>query len=166
MCELPEGMLTRGRRVVPRFDRHEWLFRRVPDELWDNDSEEPIDLDAIALPDMSVLRSRFAHPEWARFDRGEYRLLAVIGFQVESIPNRLVDAGSFVWTFGVVHSPTARNYPHSEVQACENGLHVDGRERLTAEVHLRWRQQLLHHVRIFLRANQETSVRMESPAAG
>lgn len=45
----------------------------------------PIDVDAIELPDMSVGRSRLAHPEWLRLARGCHDW-GIVGFEVEGIP--------------------------------------------------------------------------------
>ena len=51
----------------PHFAADEVLYRRVPLVLWPS-TDDDIELDAIELPDMSVARSRFGHPEWVRFD--------------------------------------------------------------------------------------------------
>ena len=56
MAELPEGMLQRGRVEDNVFEASEYLYRRIPHDLWEADY---INLDAIELPDMSVNRQKY-----------------------------------------------------------------------------------------------------------
>jgi len=63
----------------------------VPLVLWPS-ADDPVEVDAVQLPDMSVGRSRFGHPEWVRFDVGNnvhFEDWGVIGFRVRSIHPRL-----------------------------------------------------------------------------
>ena len=83
MADLPPGMVQGNRHPVPHFDKAEYLYRRVPHGLWDDDAIGlPIDVDAIEMPDMSVSRSKFAHPEWLRLASG-CDDWGVVGFQVK-----------------------------------------------------------------------------------
>jgi hypothetical protein len=102
MPEIPPAMYTAGRHPVPHFERGEYLYRRVPHELWDPDAdpgELPIDVDAVEMPDMSVGRSRFAHPEWLRLAAG-CEDWGVVGFQVQDIPQPSVGLTVLATTSG------------------------------------------------------------------
>lgn len=165
MSNLPEGMLQSGRPSVPRFDPEEYLYRRIPPELWDESSPGlPIDLHAIALPDMSVGRSQFAHPEWLRLASG-CSDWGVVGFRVRSVPpERWIDG--IAYEFSPEHAPERRNYPHSEVRAYErsSGNHVDGKSlMLPPRVHLEWRERLLRAVQVFLKNREPAAIRQYAP---
>lgn len=165
MPNLPEGMLQNGRPPLPHFDPREYLYRRVPPEQWvESSTGLPIDIDAIELPDMSVGRSRFAHPEWLRLASGCSEW-GVVGFRVCDVPpERLIDG--IPYQFSPEHAPERRNYPHSEVRAYEpsSSKHVDGKSiMLPPRVHLEWREQLLREVRVFLRNCQPAAIRQHAP---
>jgi hypothetical protein len=167
MPELPDGMMQKERQPVSEFHEEEYLYRRVPHEYWDEGADDPsIELDAIALPDMSVGRSLFAHPEWLRLveDAEDW---AVVGFMVKHIPPEQWKDG-VQYVFRAVHAPDRRNYPHSEVQAFEEAtkLHVDGKKILLPHrTHLDWRERLIRKVRVFLRAYQPRETRQHSPTS-
>ncbi|MET0112281.1 MAG: hypothetical protein ABWU13_07770, partial [Limnospira maxima] len=113
---------------------------------------------------MSVVRGKYAHPEWARFDRGEYVELGVIGFCVDEIPDELRHLGVFSWSFRVVHVPHKKNYPHAEVRAFENDRHVDGINlRLNPDAHLRWRELLFRKIAKIYRPREVVELREEPP---
>ena len=158
MADLPDEMLQKDRQLDPVFRDEEWLYRRVPHELWDDDS---IELDAIELPDMSVNRQKYSKPAWVRLDRDEYSDWGVIGFQVQDIPPEIQDDGAFLFPFRSVHVPLRRNYSHTEVRAYESPVDHPEEEthigkalmnRVEPEVHLRWRERLRRKCRIILRA--------------
>jgi hypothetical protein len=167
MTQLPEGMYQRDQHLVPHFPPDEYLYRRVPHELWSPQADgSPIDVDAIEMPDMSVGRSRFAHPEWLRLAAG-CEDWAVIGFQVCRIPaERWIDG--LRYSFRAQHVPDRKNYPHSEVWAFEDktGVHVDGKTVLLPErIHLEWRERLLRAVEVFLKSREPAGIREHSPAS-
>jgi hypothetical protein len=163
MADLPPGMYQGERHPVPQFHPEEYLYRRVPPDFWEEHAARPIDIDAIELPDMSVGRSRFAHPEWLRLATGADDW-AVVGFKVEEIPpEKWIDG--IRYDFRAVHVPHARNYPHTEIQAFEheNDVHVDGKTVLLPDrVHLEWRERLLRKIRIFLRVCQDRTIRQDA----
>ena len=78
--------------------------------------------------------------KWARLESDECIDWGVIGFCVGDIPARLLHMGVFTWTFGPRHVPLEENYPHSEVWAYENGMHVNAKNRLDPHLHLQWRK--------------------------
>lgn len=164
MPAIPEAMKQRGRAVDPHFLPDEQLFRRVPPYLWEDPGED-FDLESIELPDMSVLRSKYSHPEWSRFDRLNYTDWGVIGFSVQHIPTTLTHLGVFVWTFSAHHAPEKNNYPHSEVRAFENGAHVNVKltERIDPGLHLRWREHLLRNIRKLILPQQDVEFRETFP---
>lgn len=163
MPDLPSAMMKGDRSEDQVFASDEQLYRRVPFVLWDED-EDDVDLDAIELPDMSVVRSKYAHPEWARFDRGEYHEFGVIGCRVDAIPDGFLHLGVFAWSFHAVHVPHRRNYPHAEVQAFEDGKHVDGKTHgLDPDAHLRWRELLFRQVKKICRPREVVDFRYEPP---
>jgi len=164
MPELPKGMLRGDRPVDQNFDGAELLYRRVPPDSWKN-GHDKITLDAIDLPDMSVLRSRYAHPEWARFhgDQYTYADWGIIGFAVQDIPPQFLDQGVFTYTFAPHHAPEKRNYPHTEVRSFENNVHISVRDRLSPSAHLRWRGLLLRRIQKVILPREERDVQSESP---
>jgi hypothetical protein len=164
MVELPSAMRTESRLLDQQFDPGEYLYRRVPLEHWE-DPDADIELDAIELPDMSVIRSKYAHPEWARFEGDEYRYhdWGVVGFRVRDVPEELQHLGVFTWTFRPEHAPLKKNYPHSEVRAFENGVHVDASKKLDNHLHLRWREQLARRLTKFLAPYKKVEVHPDAP---
>ena len=163
MPDLPSAMLRNGRPKDQDFRLDEYLYRRVPLELWD-DADVAIDIDAIELPDMSVIRGKYGHPEWARLESDECIDWGVIGFRVDDIPVRLLHLGVFTWTFGPRHVPLDENYSHSEVWAYENGTHVNAKNRLDAHLHLRWREMLLRRVKTIIRPYESRDIHRDAPA--
>lgn len=162
MPDRPAAMRRSGRPRDQDFRPDEYLYRRVPLELWAEAGEE-VDIDAIQLPDMSVIRGKYGHPEWARLESDECANWGVVGFHVGDIPERLLHLGVFVWSFGPRHVPLEDNYPHSEVWAFENGTHVNARSRLDSTLHLRWREMLLRKVRRFIRPYERVAIRESAP---
>jgi hypothetical protein len=162
MAEVPSAMLREGRPVDGEFKADEFLYRRVSPSNWDGTE---VELDAINLPDMSVLRAKYAHPEWARLEDDDYADWGVVGFRVREIPTNLVHLGVFLWTFEARHRPIKRNYPHSEVWAFEDGVHIDlnFKEHIDHAFHLRWRERLLRSLTVFVRPYQETEIRQVAP---
>jgi hypothetical protein len=60
MAEVPSAMLQRDRSIDPFFDDDEELYRRFsPHSLLGNE----ISIDAVQLPDMSVIRQKYGHPK-------------------------------------------------------------------------------------------------------
>lgn len=164
MPDIPDAMKERGRPLDDHFLPAEQLFRRVPPELW-NDGADDFDIESIELPDMSVVRAKYGHPEWARFDRGQYTDWGVIGFAVRNIPPPLTHLGVFVWTFSAHHDPERNNYPHSEVRAFEDGRHIDMKlsDRIDPHLHLRWRHHLLRYIDKIIVPHQDVEFRENSP---
>ena len=164
MPEIPDAMKAHGRPLDDHFLPAEQLFRRVPPDLWD-DGAEDFDIEAIELPDMSVVRGKYGQPEWARFDRGDYTDWGVIGFAVRHIPSLLTHLGVFAWTFSPHHDPERNNYAHSEIRAFENGRHIDMKlsERIDPILHLRWREQLLRNLGKVIRPHEDVQFREHAP---
>lgn len=164
MADLPAAMLKNGRQADQGFQPEEYLYRRVPLVLWD-DGDDPIEIDAIELPDMSVMRGKYGHPEWTRLQDDEFAEWGVIGFRVQDIPPKLLHLGVFVWTFHPRHMPLHNNYPHSEVQAVENGVHINAKtkDRLDPALYLRWREMLLRSVRKLIQPHQKVEIRQTPP---
>jgi hypothetical protein len=159
-------MVTSGRQADQRFEPEEFLYRRVPPEQWEA-WDDDIELDAIELPDMSVVRGKYAHPEWARFQGDEYKYAdwGVIGFRVQNIPSPLQHLGVFICTFRAVHAPLRRNFPHSEVQAFEDEMHIDAPSKLDFNLHLRWREHLLRSIKKLIGPGAVVEIRQEAPVA-
>ncbi len=169
MSKIPPSMRRNGRPGIPHFHREEFLYRRVPLWMWD-DPAQPVDVNAIELPDISVGRSRFGHPEWMRVDevQGQPRYFegwGVIGFQHQDIPPERWLVGVFHFTFETHHDPEDWNYPHSEVRVFDNGHHVKTLESLPDEVHLEWRELLLRRLAIFLKPFQPARMRPLEPVS-
>lgn len=162
MADRPTAMLRNGRPRDQEFRPEERLFRRVPLQLWD-DGNDPIEVDAIELPDLSVLREKYGHPEWARLESEECGEWGVICFEVQDIPPRLQHLGVFIWSFRPRHVPLEENYPHSEVWAYENETHINAKHRIDPDLHLRWREMLLRRIRVALRPYQQARLRIAPP---
>src|SRR6516225_7637737 len=161
MSMIPLPMRRNGRHPVPHFLADEYLYRRVPDWMWEN-AADPLEVNAIELPDLSLGRSKFGHPEWVRLDpaSGNYfKEYGVIGFRVGDVPPERWNLGSFRFTFKTVHVPEEMNYPHSEIQTFEDGKHVDLLEKLPEEIHLEWRELLLRKTVVFLKPHQGAKIR-------
>jgi hypothetical protein len=170
MPDPPEGMMQLDKPVDDVFKPEEYLYRRAPHELRDDDY---VSLDAIELPDMSVNRGKYSLPQWVRLISDEVHDWGVIGFQVSDIPSEIQHLGVHIFRFRPKHVPHKRNYPHSEVRAYystpdspEIEEHIDSeflnKEKIqkletlfSDELQLRWREQLRRKCRIVLKAFQE-----------
>jgi hypothetical protein len=140
-------MLTNGRAPDQIFDPKEMLYRRAHPR---NLVEGVIELDAVNLPDMSVVRDKYCEndPAWALDDPDHnrtYPTWGVIAFPVEGIPR--MQSGAF--KFRAVHDPLAQNYPHTEVRAFTwDDLHIRDLEKMDPSIHLDFRTRLLENARI------------------
>ncbi len=161
MDEIPSGMLRKGRPRDPHFEPDEFLFRRVHPDYW---HERLVDRAAIGLPDMSVGRGKYGYPEWLRVEGLEFRDWAVVGFQVKDLEGELLHQGIEKWTFEARHVPLEENYPHSEVWAFKDGVHVQAKDKFDPVMHLRWKDKLRWKIRTFLRPYQEVEIRQEPSA--
>ena len=172
MAEIPAEMNRNNREPDQDFFPDEYLYRRVPELLWDDDE---IDVAAIELPDMSVNRQKFGPAWWVRFVETENSTsgarsftlteMGVIGFKSKDVPPRQAFRGAFVYRFQVVHAPEKYNYPHSEIRAFESKFgdpdgpetHVDGKgliHRIDPVWHLEWRERLARKCRVVLRPRE------------
>lgn len=151
MRQRPKHLLRndqdRERPVDPHFEKSERLYRRFMPDHWDG---ENLDIAAIQLPDISVNRGKYCESStdviWSedrRFDEW-----GVCSFIVGDVP--CIYHQAYTYSSDVVHKPERLNYPHSEVQAFENGLHVTRNlmESVSPEAHLRFREHLLRKTRI------------------
>jgi hypothetical protein len=172
MEEIPAEMKRNNREPDQDFFADEYLYRRVPDILWDDDE---INIGAIELPDISVNRQKYGPAWWVRYiETGDstpgarsFTLteMGVIGFMSKDIPPRQAFQGVFLYRFQVVHAPEKYNYPHSEIRAFESKLgdpegretHVDGKgmiKRIDPIWHLQWRERLARKCRVVLRPRE------------
>jgi len=165
MSKIPPGMRRNNRHVDPHFYQDEFLYRRIPLALWEN-AADPVEVNAIKLPDISVGRSKYGHPEWLRLDKERYfEGWGVIGFQIQDIPAERWHEGVFHFTFTTFHDPADWNYPHAEVRAFENNARIDLEEKLPEDVHLKWRELLLRETKIFLKPHQSAKIRTIPPVS-
>lgn len=142
MAVVPEEMRRKGRPEDPHFDDDEELYRRFPPEYLDGQS---IALEALELPDMSVNRQKHGPPHWLLLDE-QFAGWGVLAFEVRHIPAEIIQDGVTTYTFGPKHRPLKNNYPHSEVWAYRDGVHIDAKNSdllLDPAAHQRWRQRLL-----------------------
>jgi len=156
-------MKSAGRFCDPLFLADETLFRRVPTRLWDTADKPPIE--AIDLPDISVGRSKYGHPEWVRHDAvngKHFDKWGVIGIVVSAIPNPFANNGVAL-EFSCVHDPLENDYPHTEIRMFDGGEHLDRLDGISEEMHLLWRESALREVRILLRPRQKCRDREECP---
>lgn len=164
MSEIPDAMKQGTRHPVPHFDPNEYLYRRIPLDSWP-DASVPIDINAMSLPDLSVGRSRFGHPEWLRLAEERFATWGVVGFRVSGIPSERWVLGVYHYTFDVQHRPERLNYPHSEVWCYENGVHVDAVDKLPEDMHIKWREMLLRNTEPFLKPHQSATIREATPVS-
>jgi hypothetical protein len=160
-------MRANGRPKDPHFHRDEYLFRRVPTQIWDDPSSE-LGVEAVALPDLSVGRSKYSHAEWVRFDTDHnhfYASWAVVGIQVDSVPAEIWKEGVFHFTFRVIHDPDDKNYPHSVVSAFENDKHINLLDNLPEDLHLKWREKVLRRTETIIKPFQKVRVRQQPPTS-
>jgi hypothetical protein len=149
----------------PSFPSDEYLFRRIPLEYWgDEDEDFPDDIAAVELPDISVLRSKYAHPEWARITSGtpDCSDWGVIGILVGDVPSLQLVNGLRV-EFCAVHDPEAQNYPHSEIQGFYNSKHINPLIFMSELDHIKWRELLLRKYREFLKPCRKYVIRQDVP---
>jgi hypothetical protein len=160
-------MCANGRPPDPHFHPEEFLFRRIPILLWDQPGE-PLSVDAVKLPDISVGRSKYGHAEWARFDcvhGNHYEDWGVVAVQVQDIPGEQWKEGVFHFTFQACHAPSEKDYSHSEIRAFENSEHVDAVERLPEDIHLLWRARLLRKMKSVIKPYQKVAIRENPPVS-
>ena len=168
MSKPPACMKCNNRHPVPHFEREEYLFRRVPLDYWDEPCDvRGLDVDAVLMPDVSVGRSKFGHPEWVRFDviNGHFfEGWGILGFQVQNVPGVQYKDGIH-FTFTPMHKPLEMDYPHSEIQAFENGNHIDEEhaDELPEDVHLAWREKLLRKAAAIIKPRQKVVIRDTPP---
>jgi hypothetical protein len=146
MADIPEAMLTKERKPDPHFADDEELFRRFsPDDL----EGSRIAVDAIELPDMSMNRSKYGPADWLLLDEA-CEGWGVFAVQAGEIPRQLLHLGKLLYTFEPRHVPLKYNYPHSEIWAFLDGVHIDLKNErlLEPEAHQRWRQLLVWNTRI------------------
>lgn len=169
MSKPPPCMRCGGRHAVPHFNKEEYLFRRVPLDYWDEPCDvRDLDVDAVQMPDISVGRSSFGHPEWVRFDVANGRFFedwGILGFQVQHVPAEQHSEGVNRFTFKVVHRPEELDYPHSEIQASKNGVPIDEEhaEELPEDVHLVWRERLLRKAEVIIKPKVKVVIRQTPP---
>ena len=167
MSKPPAAMKANERHPEKHFPPDEHLFRRVPLSQWDDPLAWP-GADAVKLPDMSVGRSKFAHPEWLRFDvvkNQHYEEWGILGVKVEDIPPEFWDLAVYLFTFEPQHDPQPNDYPHSEVRAFNNSLHVRLDDVLPEEIHLKWRLALLKKMRAIIKPYQIVPTRQLAPVS-
>lgn len=163
MASPPAAMRRGGRHVDPHFHTDEHLL------LWE-DPDDELPVGAVELPDMSVGRSKYGHAEWVRFDVGNHRHFedwGVIAFRVGDIPTPEWKHGTFRDDFRPCHEPLDSDYPHSEVRAFENDVHITEplKDLLPEDVHLKWREKLLRQARVLIKRHQRVIVRQSPPVS-
>lgn len=168
MSKRPTAMESGdGEAEYPHFVPDEVLFRRVPLILWQS-KDDDIELDAIELPDMSVGRSRFGHPEWVRFDvvNGKhFDDWGIIGFEVRAIHPHFWVNGTDSFTFRPAHDPLDLDYPHTEVRVYLDAERISIAERIPHHIRLKWRELLFRQIRRVIRPFQVVRVRVTRPAS-
>jgi hypothetical protein len=125
-------------------------------------------LDAVQLPDISVGRSKYGHAEWTRFDVLNNRFhedWGMVAVQVQDIPPELWREGVFHFVFKPHHCPEEKNYPHAEIRAYENDMHLEQAERIPEDVDLAWRERLLRKLQTIIKPHQKVIVREQAPAS-
>jgi hypothetical protein len=160
-------MVSNARAVDPQFHPAEYLFRRVPTRLWDGDDPKP-EVDAVELPDISVERSRYAHPEWARLDPDNdkyFKAWGVLGVKVGLIPPCHQPEGGPEFRYETSHQPLPLNYPHAEVRAYQGEQHLATEELVPEEMHLEWRGMLLAAMEPLIRPREKRDIRQHSPVS-
>lgn len=167
MSKTPVAMRTNGRSCDPHFHPGEYLFRRVPDWIWDDPTDRP-GPEAIELPDMSVGRSRYGHAEWVRYDvinNRHYEKWGVLGVQVQDIPPKYWDLGVYKYTFQSCHDPLENDYPHTEIRVSNNGVRIELLKDLPEDIHLKWRLALLDVVEAIIKPMQIVPLRETAPVS-
>jgi hypothetical protein len=167
MSSPPIAMRANGRPEDPHFHPEEFLFRRVPIAIWDHPADE-LGVDAIQFPDISVARSKFGHAEWARFDvlnNRFYEEWGVVAVQAQEIPPELWREGVFHFVFRVKHCPEDMNYPHAEIRAYEDDIHLAESGKIPEDVDLAWRERLLRKIQTIIKPHQKVRIREQAPVS-
>jgi hypothetical protein len=141
MPKVPDAMLTRNRRSDQNFADDEVLYRRFHSENYLHQNRR-VTLDAIALPDMSVNRSKYGgKPEYLLL--GPNAQWGVFEFEVKDIPSPAFDEAGNKFEFSPFHAPMVANYFHTEIRCYDaNAQHVQTENAIPKEVQLRWRRRL------------------------
>jgi hypothetical protein len=154
MRELPSHFLQLERRVDPHFEPDERLYRRFKPSQWDGDE---VSLAAFDLPDVSCGRGKYSSAADILFSReGEFDSWGATSFEVQHVPEELIDKGVFVYRFAVKHVPTKHNYQHSEVRAFEGDKHVDKASMpdVGEHLHLRFREMIQRRSRVEIKPGE------------
>jgi hypothetical protein len=109
-----------------------------------------MEVDAIDAVNISVNRSKYGPPQWARID-DEHETWGVIYFLVQDIPEQRQYMGHITYRITVEHVPERRNYCHSEIRLYRDGNQVLRDDDLEREFSLLWREFLLTVAKIALR---------------
>lgn len=135
MPSLPSEMLSKGRSPDDDFGEDEKLYRRFPPSKNRKKFKKYLGQYSIALPDMSVVRSKFnGKPEFALYDvtrNDKYHSgWGVVSIAVQDIPPETFLNG-IGYPLKCKHMPLKRNYQHSEVRIHDSsGTHLDSRAGL------------------------------------
>jgi hypothetical protein len=148
MPELPCDMLRRGRQPDNDFADSEELYRAFGAGELEGDR---LAMDAIELPDLSVNRGKYG-PAHCLLTLDRFQGCGVAACTVGDIPAELEHLGRFHYYFRVAHDPTENNWPHSVIQAFdENQQHIQDKDLLDPDLHLRWRNRLRQRLRVRIR---------------
>jgi hypothetical protein len=145
MCDIPPAMMANGRPADQDFDDDEELYRRFDPE---NLEAGEVTIDAVALPDMSVIRQKYGHPEWLLIHE-DFAHWGVLAIRVRDIPpdSPILHMGEVPFVLQPRHVPYRQNYPHSEVWVFRSGVHLcsqdDNLHLLDPDFHLRWRERVV-----------------------
>jgi hypothetical protein len=71
--------------------------------------------------------------------------------------------GGPVFLYRIVHVPLENDYPHSEIQAFADDVHLNTDELLSEAQHLEWRANLLQACQTIIRPHEERSIRPDPP---
>jgi len=160
-------MCRNEREIDNTFHPEEYLFRRVPTKIWDTPDPMP-EADAIELPDISVGRSRYGHPEWTRLDPENDRYFkswGIIGVKVGLIPPSYQPEGGPAFAYTPSHQPLEQDYPHTEIQAFQGELQLSTKESVPEELHLEWRGLLLSQMEALLQPRERRDIRQQPPTS-
>lgn len=172
MADIPEAMKrqTNDKEIDEDFPDDETLFRRVdPKRHWKPNLDPPIDPLAIALPEMSIGRSKYGHPEWLRlYDHDGKSCLewAVIGFHVSAIIKTYHIDGE-QYDSKPVHDPHSKNYPHTVVRTFHKNAnrYIHSKDYLTRRMQLEWRDAIRRRLTIYIRPHQVVEIRQARPTS-
>jgi hypothetical protein len=165
--ERPPEMLRGSKpEIDPEFAPAEALYRRVDPE--DIDEYQPGKLRVITtawpLHNISVVRSKYARPDHARWDSATdpgnppgfepklWRDWYVIQVLVEEIPPTLTSPGGVAYQFAVAHVPFDDLYAHSEVRASKDGTLIVKQNKFKSdEVKAQYRGVLTNKAKVILK---------------